>query len=316
MAFCRYCGASIKDGVRFCKNCGKQLIKDSNTSFQVIQQTSSYSTKIENAYSQNGRVLCAGEELIVDGKMGQILKVYNDHFLIETCSAFSNYMYEANRIYNTRGASEPEGTTSSDSLFEGFAEIGREFKSIFSDMGKEIKSSFRDAQSLSSTNTAKREVVNIKKGVKGDFFKSCSTIEGINIGERKRGYIKVVNQNGIDMLFFFDGRDNGLKAKIADAYGIMNSLIGKTCSVPNAEQVPPVPTDVNNTTYSEQKNDNKTETIVENKLDKTNVEQTPSVVNTNSSGDKIEQIKNIKEMLDSGVITKEEFEKLKKDIIY
>ena len=225
-------------------------------------------------------------EVIIDGEFGQILKAYNDYFIVETSDEFECYEPEARKIYQSKGASEKE-----KGVLEEFADVGKELGSIYG----EAFAMFGEA--FSSTYAEKRKkkkgVLTIPEGERKEYYAACATIEGINIGQEKRGCIIIRAKTGEEILFFFDGTDEDIDEKVSEVFSevmqpkIHGQMVNHSISIGTQAGVVSV--------------------------------QQPMVGSYNNSpaveGDKVEQIKRIKELLDTGAISKREFARMKKEIL-
>lgn len=223
-------------------------------------------------------------ETIIDGEMGQILKVYSEFFIVETTEDFELLEPDARKIYQTKGASENE-----KGVLEEFADVGREMKSIYG----EAFAMFGEAFSSSYAEKRKKKlgVLTIPVGERKVYYAACSMIEGINVGQEKRGYISIKTNTGEEILFFFDGNDEDIDDNVTAIYNdvLQPRIYGQT---------------VNHNASINKKNGSYTS------------QQPVGDMNYSAvGGDKVEQIKRLKDLLDSGAISKKEFARMKKDIL-
>ena len=224
-------------------------------------------------------------EVIIDGEFGQVLKAYNDYFIVETTDEFECYEPDARKIYQTKGASENE-----KGVLEEFADVGKEIGSIYG----EAFAMFGEA--FSSTYAEKRKkkkgVLTIPEGERKEYYAACATIEGINIGQEKRGCIIIRTKTGEEILFFFDGSDEDIDEEVSEVFSeVMQPKIHGQA--------------VNHSVS------------INSQAGGFSVQQ-PMVGSYNppaAEGDKVDQIRRIKELLDAGAISKREFAKMKKEIL-
>ena len=355
MAFCRYCGGSVSEDAVFCGSCGKRLReKEDNPSYQMQQglktpqgapiqqggqmpqgypmqqggqmpqgytmypngqmsqgytmpqgnqnpqwykmpQSGQYSTGVGvqmGMYSNNGEYVQSAPvrneppiEVEIEGDMGQILKAYNDYFIIETTDEFEEYESDARKIYQTKGASEND-----KGVLEDFADVGKEIGSVYGEAFAMFGEAF--SSTYAEYRKKKKGVLTIPVGERREYYAGCAFVEGINIGQEKRGYISIKTKVGNEILFFFDGRDEDIDEEVTEVFNevLQPKIFGQTVD--------------HNVTVSAQ---NGSTSIPQ--------QMVGMISPTIGGGDKVEQIKRIKELLDTGAISKREFARMKKEIL-
>ena len=279
MAFCKYCGNKVNEKEMFCTACGKRL--------KNIESNMGVENKFEQINSNEGGLSAdnvAGDDnkesgkiiIIIDGGMGQILRIYNDYFVINTTEDF--YEPTARKIYKSKGATEP-----SKGLIEEFGEVGKEFGEAFAEMGEAFSSTYAEKRKK------KLGVLEIDEGERRESFYNCVSSDGVNIGANKRGYISVITKSDEELLFFFDCENKDLTRELPEIFSVLKQRIFAANN----------PVKVIKTSISETEQNN---------------EKLENVTKTNMT-DALEQIRKMKELLDMNAITQDEFETMKKGVL-
>lgn len=277
------------------KNKVIQIAKDNNfpeEAMKFIENT--FENKIEKNWIYT-----------IDGKKGQILKVYEDYFSINTTEEFDiddiaedyaeiynedhpkNNQYSKSDAQNiVKGVMGTSGGLVKDILIAGVTKKGITSKGIAS-----ITNKFTSGMESAITNAVgkaydekypEKKPFKRHRGERKYKYTDFEIVEFRNVGNDCLGYLKFQNKNTIansdfDILYFY-----GSEAK-KDVIKIMPEVYSYILNKINSQK-------------KEISNEKKVETKIDNSLI-------------------VEDIKRFKELLDMGAITQEEYDKKKKELL-